>query len=160
MLSLTTDTVTADLGLSPWRLGGSGYPCPAPQPPCAREIHDMPDGKICYLEIPATDVKASADFYTKVFGWRVRERGDGALAFDDTAGAVSGTWVRGRAPARDPGMVVYVMVDAIDVTLKKVAGAGGKTVTPRTAIGSGSEAFAMLADPAGNVIGIYQDGKG
>jgi catechol 2,3-dioxygenase-like lactoylglutathione lyase family enzyme len=31
----------------------------------------VPDGWICYLEIPATDVDASADFYAAVFGWKV-----------------------------------------------------------------------------------------
>ena len=42
------------------------------------------NGKICYLEIPATDVFLSASFYKKVFGWHIRERSDGKLAFDDT----------------------------------------------------------------------------
>ena len=40
------------------------------------------NGKICYVEIPATDVEASAAFYEAVFGWRLRKRGDGATAFD------------------------------------------------------------------------------
>ena len=26
-------------------------------------------GKVCYIEIPATDISQSADFYTRVFGW-------------------------------------------------------------------------------------------
>ena len=54
------------------------------------------NGKICYIEIPATDVARSADFYAKVFGWNVRRRGDGSTAFDDGVGEVSGTWVLGR----------------------------------------------------------------
>jgi predicted enzyme related to lactoylglutathione lyase len=41
-------------------------------------------GKICYIEIPATDIARSADFYKKVFGWHIRRRGDGNTAFDDT----------------------------------------------------------------------------
>ena len=44
------------------------------------------NGKICYIEIPAITAEASADFYSDIFGWKVRERGDGALAFDDTGG--------------------------------------------------------------------------
>ncbi|HYN10334.1 MAG TPA: VOC family protein [Vicinamibacterales bacterium] len=32
------------------------------------------NGKICYIEIPATDVAQSADFYHKVFGWQIRAR--------------------------------------------------------------------------------------
>ena len=44
------------------------------------------NGKICYIEMPATDVARSADFYQKTFGWNVRRRGDGRTAFDDTIG--------------------------------------------------------------------------
>ena len=56
----------------------------------------LANGKVCYIEIPAIDISASATFYQKVFGWQIRTRGDGAVAFDDGAGEVSGTWVVGR----------------------------------------------------------------
>jgi len=36
------------------------------------------NGKVCYLEIPAVDVERSAAFYTAVFRWSTRRRGDGA----------------------------------------------------------------------------------
>ena len=117
----------------------------------------MPDGKICYLEIPAADVDASAGFYSSVFGWTVRVRGDGAKAFDDTTGAVSGAWVIGRPPAREPGILTYVMVDSIEATLKKIVAAGGQMQTPFTKIGGGGESFATFRDPAGNVLGLYQE---
>ena len=56
----------------------------------------LANGKICYVEMPAVDIRRSADFYAQVFGWRIRQRGDGSTAFDDTTGEVSGTWVLGR----------------------------------------------------------------
>jgi predicted enzyme related to lactoylglutathione lyase len=34
----------------------------------------LANGKICYIEIPATDVLLSASFYKKIFGWQIRER--------------------------------------------------------------------------------------
>src|SRR5262245_34743332 len=117
----------------------------------------MENGKICYIEIPATDAEASARFYETVFGWNIRKRGDGALAFDDTTGAVSGTWEVGRPPSREPGMVTYVMVDSIDATLEKVVAAGGGRATPRTPLPGGS-AYATFLDPAGNQLGLYQQG--
>lgn len=80
----------------------------------------MPDGKICYVEIPASDVEVAAGFYAEVFGWKSRARGDGQRAFDDSTGAVSGSYVTGRTPSSDPGMVMYVMVDSIEATLPKV----------------------------------------
>ncbi len=117
----------------------------------------MPDGKICYMEIPATDIDGSAKFYADVFGWKLRTRGDGHRAFDDTTGAVSGTGVVGRPPSREAGMLTYVMVDDLDTTLQKVAAAGGRVATPKTALGKGGEAYATVFDPAGNVIGVYQE---
>lgn len=114
-------------------------------------------GKICYLEIPTNDVEISANFYAKIFGWKMRVRGDGERAFDDATGAVSGTWVLGRPPTREPGMLTYVTVDNIDRTLDEVSKAGGQVVTPRTALGPGGQAFATFCDPMGNVLGIYQE---
>src|SRR6266576_6137434 len=119
----------------------------------------MPHGKICYLEIPASDVDAAAAFYAQVFGWHARVRGDGSRAFDDTTGSVSGSWVRGRKPAREPGVLAYVMVDDIDATLKRIVSAGGQIATPRAAAGPGGGAFATFTDPVGNLLGLYQDGR-
>ena len=117
----------------------------------------MPDGKICYLEIPAADLDASSRFYAAVFGWRVRMRGDGQRAFDDTTGAVSGTWVLGRSPqAEGAGILAYVMVDSLEATLSKIGASGGRTVKPRTQIGPAGDAFATFLDPAGNLLGLYQ----
>lgn len=62
------------------------------------------NGKVCYLEIPATDVRRSAAFYQAVVGWQSRRRGDGTVAFDDGVGEVSGTWVTGRPPSATPGV--------------------------------------------------------
>jgi predicted enzyme related to lactoylglutathione lyase len=114
------------------------------------------NGKIGYLEIPAGDVEESAAFFEAVFGWTTRRRGDGELAFDDAVGEVSGTWVTGRSPSADPGIVVYVMVDDIDAAVSRIAERGGGIVTPITQLGE-KDAFATFRDPAGNVLGLYQE---
>jgi predicted enzyme related to lactoylglutathione lyase len=112
-------------------------------------------GKICYLEIPATDVQQSAAFYERVFGWSVRERGDGSTSFDDTVGQVSGTWVTGRAPMREAGVLVSIMVADAAVTLGAIEAAGGEVMTPVDP--ASPEVFATFRDPAGNLFCIYQD---
>src|SRR6266542_4891400 len=115
----------------------------------------LANGKVCYLEIPATDVGRSAAFYQKVFGWSIRQRADGAAAFDDTTGEVSGTWVLGRLPSRHPGLLVYIMVDSVAATMESVVAQGGEIVQP---IGMDApEITARFGDPAGNVIGLYQE---
>src|ERR1051326_2653700 len=106
----------------------------------------MAHGKICYLEIPAITAEASADFYRSIFGWTVRERGDGQLAFDDTGG-VSGTWVKESDRTPDERTRIYIMVDDISDTLRKIQAAGGRVLTPRTEIGPGMGAFAAFTDP-------------
>jgi len=111
-------------------------------------------GKICYIEIPATDIGRSAEFYSQAFGWQIRERGDGHTAFDDTVGEVSGTWVLDRPPLSQPGLMVYVMVADADAAVERVLSAGGEIVQP---IDPGArERVARFRDPAGNVLGIYE----
>jgi predicted enzyme related to lactoylglutathione lyase len=85
----------------------------------------MSHGKICYLEIPAITAEASVGFYRSSFGWNVRERDDGELAFDDP-GAVSGTWVKESDRTPDEQTRVYIMVDDISETLKKIEAGGGR----------------------------------
>ena len=116
----------------------------------------MPHGKICYLEIPARTSEESAAFYSKIFGWKVRARGDGALAFDD-AGSVSGTWVKESDRTPDETTRTYIMVDNIAKTLGEIQSAGGRVVKPRTEIGPGMGAFAVFADPAGTEFGLYEE---
>jgi predicted enzyme related to lactoylglutathione lyase len=116
------------------------------------------NGKICYLEIPAIEVRASAAFYEAVFGWKTRKRGDGAVAFDDGVGEVSGTWVLGRPPSGKAGVLIYVMVDSVATTLEAVAAHGGEVVQP---IGvDAPEITARFLDPAGNLFGLYQEPAG
>jgi uncharacterized protein len=112
------------------------------------------NGKICYVEVPATDVDRSADFYSKVFGWKLRRRGDGAVAFDDTTGEVSGTWVTSRT-ASDPGLLIYIMVESVAAACTAVVANGGEIVQP---IGADApEITARFRDPGGNVVGLYQE---
>ena len=111
-------------------------------------------GKICYLEIPTTDVARSISFYETIFGWKARSRGDGTPAFDDAIREVSGAWVTGRPPHTTPGLLLYVMVDKIEVTQKLIEANGGKIVRalkPEELVW-----YAHFADPDGNVLGLYQ----
>jgi uncharacterized protein len=113
------------------------------------------NGKICYIELPANDIARSAEFYGKVFGWNIRKRGDGATAFDDTTGEVSGAWVLGRSPASAPGLLFYIMVNNVSDAIKAVIASGGEIVQP---IGvDAPEITARFRDPGGNIIGLYQE---
>lgn len=113
----------------------------------------MATPRICYLEIPAVDPRVSADFYATVFDWRIRERGDGALAFDD-GGEVSGAFVTGRLPQDASGITTYVMVDDAEATVALIVAAGGTIEAP---LGHSTETIALFRDPGRNVLGVYQE---
>jgi uncharacterized protein len=113
------------------------------------------NGKICYVEIPAIDIERSVEFYKTVFGWNTRRRGDGQIAFDDGVGQVSGTWVRGRSASTEPGLLLYIMVDSVAKTLEDIVAQGGEIAQ---AIGADApEITARFRDPAGNIMGLYQE---
>jgi len=112
------------------------------------------NGKICYVEIPAYDVAVSANFYKEVFKWNIRKRDDGSTAFDDTVNEVSGAFKLYRKPAAEVGLLVYIMVNDVYITLKLITENGGKIVTP---VGMDlPEITARFSDPAGNIFGVFQ----
>ena len=117
----------------------------------------LSNGKVCYIEIPASDIRRSADFYAATVEWKLRTRGDGQIAFDDSVGEVSGTWVLGRPVSSVPGVLVYIMVDSVAATIAAIVEHGGEIVQP---IGADApEITARFSDPVGNVFGLYQQRK-
>jgi len=111
-------------------------------------------GKIAYLEIPTADVARSVSFYKAVFGWAIKRREDGATAFDDGVGEVSGTWVTGRPPSPTPGLLLYIMVRSVGETLEAVIRNGGRIIQPMGE--DGPELIGRFADPDGNVLGLAE----
>ena len=112
-------------------------------------------GKICYVGIPSTDVERSAAFYAAAFGWKIRKRGNGTTAFNDSVDQVSGVFVTGRPPQGEAGILLYIMVDDAAAAVEKIDAQGGQIVQP---IGvDAPEITAQFRDPSGNLLGIYQE---
>ena len=111
-------------------------------------------GKICYIEIPSSNIERSAAFYSAVFNWTIRTGDDSSVSFDDGVNGVSGVWLLGRKPSASVGMLISIMVDDAVATLELITANGGKIVEP---IGRHSpEITARFTDPTGNLWAIYQ----
>ncbi|MGB6667522.1 MAG: VOC family protein [Candidatus Acidiferrum sp.] len=124
----------------------------------AHRLAFLPRPRVCYIEIPAKDVYRSADFYEKVFGWNIRNRESERPSFDDATGNVSGAWVTGRESTHKPGLLAYVWVNNIDATLARITAEGGVVVeTAHADSPGGTSKIATFRDPAGNLIGLYQE---
>lgn len=122
--------------------------------------------KVVHFEVPFDDKARAMKFYSSVFGWKLTDIAEMSYVMAETApvnekqmptepGAINGGLF--QRPKEAPHPTIYVGVDSIDATLKKIEAAGGKVVTPNTPI-PGMGAFARVSDTEGNVIGLFQTG--
>jgi uncharacterized protein len=112
-------------------------------------------GGISYLRVPATDPQASAAFYEAVFGWTVRG-GRPDPAFEDGSGHVIGHFRADHAVAGEGGVRPYIFVENVDETLEKAIAHGAELV--EEPYPEGDLWVALIRDPAGNVVGVWQQG--
>jgi uncharacterized protein len=117
------------------------------------EVSVFRPGDVSYIRIPAPDVARAAAYYTGVFGWKVRPD---SASFQDGTGHVIGHFQADLAVAGEAGVVPYVYVQDIDAALARVVSAGGRV--SREPYQEGDLWVAMTADPAGNAIGVWQQG--
>jgi len=118
--------------------------------------HLFGHGRLSYIQIPASNVQRSAQFYASVFGWIVRGGSDDHLSFTDATGDMTGAWITGRALCQEPGILPYIYVHGIDAMVERIRASGGEIVKPPYQ--EGNLWVATFRDLAGNVIGIWQQG--
>jgi predicted enzyme related to lactoylglutathione lyase len=114
-------------------------------------------GGLSYLEIPALDVGRSAAFYQKVVGWNIDESDSDHPKFKDATGHLIGRFLTGREISSDPGLLPYFYVDHIDEVVARVTANGGEIA--RDPYPEGNLRVAIVRDPAGNVIGLWEEGS-
>jgi uncharacterized protein len=110
-------------------------------------------GGVSYLRIPAPDPPRLAAFYAAVFGWKLR--GDPERpSFDDGSGHVIGHFLPDVPVAGERGFRPYVYVGDVDATIAAALAAGGEVETDPYP--EGDLTVAVLRDPVGNVVGVWQ----
>ena len=111
-------------------------------------------GGLSYLEIPASDPSRSATFYERVLGWTIDRRGPDDYRYRDQTGHLIGRWVKGSATSDDKGLLPYFYVDRIEDAVQRVVDDGGNVV--RAPYPEGDLLVTLIRDPAGNLIGLWQ----
>jgi predicted enzyme related to lactoylglutathione lyase len=109
-------------------------------------------GAFAWNELATTDVAASRDFYTSVFGWGIE-----AQASNDSSAifTVGGDVICGAHAAGDgefPAWCVWFSVDDCDASAAQVDKLGGSVLMPPNDMEFGRGA--VVADPQGAVFGI------
>lgn len=123
---------------------------------------------IVHFEIPVDDMAEAKAFYKAAFDWQVRtdKMPDGseynsaitAPSGDDflpkERGAINGALIKRDDNLKTP--VITVTVESVEKAIEKVKEAGGKVVIPMATM-EGMGEYAYVADPAGNVIGLWRN---
>ena len=112
-------------------------------------------GEFCHVELNSTDLEATRQLASELFGWEFTELQPDYWLFsagDGPGGGLS----RVEEPVGKGDIRVYISVDSIDETLENAEALGGQTDTPKTEIGGGYGFWAGLRDPGGTVYGLWQ----
>jgi uncharacterized protein len=125
-----------------------------PADPAGAEACLTRPGSISYLHIPAVDVREAAVFYERVFGWTIHGGDTDRPGFEDRTGHVGGAWVTNQAISREPGLLPYIYVEGIHDTMEKIEAHGGQVIL--APYPEGNLWVATFRDPAGNVMGLWQ----
>ncbi len=118
-----------------------------------------PTGAPIWNDLTTSDVDASVAFYTGLFGWTFNSAGPEFGGYGTFAN--SGRVVAGVNPCTDPGTpiawCVYLHAPDASAVLETVTAAGGRIIVPLMEI-PGQGHMAVVADPSGAFVGLWQPG--
>lgn len=114
----------------------------------------MADHLIAHCEIPSTDLDRSKEFYQKVLGWDFKPFGNGYLLFNNHKGTMVGLRKVEKVHKGDT-TIFHVNIPDIESILNKAKENGGAVERNRTVIPAMGW-YALMSDPDGSVIGLYQ----
>jgi uncharacterized protein len=111
-----------------------------------------------HFEIPADAPEQLAEFYTKLFGWKIEKYPGSEMDYWMVETAPQGEGVNGGMMARQsPGqqITVYFHVESIEEYAAKVQSLGGTVIVPKQTV-PGMGWFAVCQDPQGSVFAIWE----
>ncbi len=116
-------------------------------------------GTFCWNELASTNIEAAKQFYTELFGWKLKEGNVEGMNYSEiVAGgrAVGGMYQMGPEYGNAPShWMPYVAVDDVDETVKRVEMLGGKVCVPPTDIPNTGR-FAVINDPSGATLSVLK----
>lgn len=116
---------------------------------------------VVHWELMSKEPQKVADFYAKIFGWKIDHRPEFNYRIVDTQAegemkGIGGGIVRPDREGPWPGnMLFYVLVDDLDAYRRKIVNAGGKIhVEEHEVPGMGS--FSLFTDPESRMMGLWR----
>lgn len=116
--------------------------------------------EFCWTELATSNVQAAKDFYGKVFGWKFSDVDMGEMTYTmikNSSKEFGGMWSipKDKEKQIPPHWMSYILVDNLDDSLKKASSHGATIVKPTTNAGDMGR-FAIITDPTGAHIALWQ----
>lgn len=111
------------------------------------------DGKIDYVEFPATHLPAVKQFYASAFGWSFTDYGPDYTAIDPSAGLDGGFDASPGRSLTKPLVILYAT--DLEAMESKVRASGGTITVPIFAFPGGRRFH--FQDPAGNELAVWSE---
>lgn len=123
------------------------------------------NGDFCWNELMTPDPKKAKKFYSDLFGWETHDNemtnGTYSLIMKDGKNICGGMMQtpKGQEKNIPPHWMSYINVTNLDETVKKAQILGASIKVPVTAAGNMGH-FAIITDPTGATVGLWQSTKG
>jgi uncharacterized protein len=116
-------------------------------------------GSACWGELATPDAKTAGVFYSNLFGWSLKESGDGNPYTElNNQGQPIGGIMHMNGPEYQGVPAhwgVYFAVDDCDATVEKAKGMGATSCVPPTDIPNVGR-FAVIQDPQGAIFSVFK----
>jgi uncharacterized protein len=116
---------------------------------------------VVHWELMSKEPAKVADFYARIFGWKVEHRPELNYRIVDTAAkgdmpGINGGIVKPDRPGPWPGnMLFYILVGDLAAYRKKIVAAGGKIHVEEQKV-PGMGKLALFTDPEGRMMGLWK----
>lgn len=108
--------------------------------------------QIDYVELPTTDLPATKEFYSSVFGWKFEDYGPEYASFFD--GRISGGF-HTHGSTRAQGLLLVIYAEDLAATESAIKAAGGSIVKDVFSFPGGRRFH--FTDPSGNELAVWSE---
>lgn len=125
----------------------------------APDVQRAPAGSWCWTELTTTDDAKALAFYESVLGYTHTTMPGSNPPYHmlSAGGEMRAGLMKTPMPDIPSAWIPYVMSDGLDASVARATSAGASTIVPPTLIPNMGR-FAVLADPLGAVLGVFENG--
>jgi uncharacterized protein len=114
-----------------------------------------------HVELMSTDAGAAKSFYGKLFDWKLEDMPmDGGQTYTmlNVGEGTGGGLMQNPIPNAPSSWIAYVLVDDVQKAADKAKSLGGTVMKDKTEV-KGMGSFAIITDPTGAMLGLWETKK-